>query len=227
MNLNINEKNRVGEKIKAFRVDAGLSVSETARKLEVSRQSVINWEKGKNVPSPELMYRLCDLFGVSIEQLLCKSLDRTADCKDKENSSTQSTEYGSEKEETKTCDNVRSGHAAKVEEIKHLRDQIEDIKTQTSNIKDGIDISIRRHKIITTVLLTIICLIVMLVVAFAIVLLIPIISSAGNKSFISLVSFGGSSAYDVLLLVGIISGITATGIIAGIIYAKKHPIKKK
>jgi transcriptional regulator with XRE-family HTH domain len=59
-----------GEKLKRERNNKGWSQEELAEQLFVSRQSVSKWENGQNYPSIEIIIRLSDLFGVTIDELL-------------------------------------------------------------------------------------------------------------------------------------------------------------
>ncbi|USK49916.1 helix-turn-helix transcriptional regulator [Bacillus sp. CMF12] len=58
------------EKLKKERKEKGWSQEELAEKLFVSRQSVSKWENGQNYPSIEIIIKLSDLFGVTIDELL-------------------------------------------------------------------------------------------------------------------------------------------------------------
>ncbi|TDL80241.1 helix-turn-helix domain-containing protein [Peribacillus frigoritolerans] len=58
------------EKLKSERKNKGWSQEELAEKLFVSRQSVSKWETGQNYPSIEIIIKLSDLFGVTIDELL-------------------------------------------------------------------------------------------------------------------------------------------------------------
>lgn len=59
-----------GEKLKTERTKKGWSQEELAEKLFVSRQSVSKWENGQNYPSIEIIIKISDLFGVTIDELL-------------------------------------------------------------------------------------------------------------------------------------------------------------
>lgn len=59
-----------GEKLKAERMKKGWTQDELAEKLFVSRQSVSKWENGANYPNIEILIKLSDLFGVTIDELL-------------------------------------------------------------------------------------------------------------------------------------------------------------
>lgn len=53
-----------------LRKKAGLSQSETAEKLFVTRQAVSRWERGETVPGIETLQAISKLFSVSINTLL-------------------------------------------------------------------------------------------------------------------------------------------------------------
>lgn len=59
-----------GEKLKGERKGRGWSQEELAERLFVSRQSVSKWETGQNYPSIEIIIKVSDLFGVTIDELL-------------------------------------------------------------------------------------------------------------------------------------------------------------
>lgn len=46
----------------AARVNAGYTQSEIARKMQVTKQTIINWEKGKVIPKPAQFYMLCEEY---------------------------------------------------------------------------------------------------------------------------------------------------------------------
>lgn len=53
-----------------LRTESGLSQEVLARKMEVSRQTIINWEDGKSIPSADKAIRLSKIFGVTVEELM-------------------------------------------------------------------------------------------------------------------------------------------------------------
>ncbi|MBW7477331.1 helix-turn-helix domain-containing protein [Paenibacillus oenotherae] len=59
-----------GEKLKGERNKRGWSQEELAEQLFVSRQSVSKWENGQNYPSIEVIIKISDLFGLTIDELL-------------------------------------------------------------------------------------------------------------------------------------------------------------
>lgn len=60
----------VSTQIKKYRLGMGLSQEELAEKIYVSRQTVSNWETGKNYPDIHSLLLLSSLFGVSLDQLI-------------------------------------------------------------------------------------------------------------------------------------------------------------
>ena len=54
-----------------LRQRTGLSQSEVAERLFVTRQAVSRWERGETIPEVETLQALSRLFGVSINTLLC------------------------------------------------------------------------------------------------------------------------------------------------------------
>lgn len=60
----------VGEKIAAARKAKGWSQEELGWKVGVSIQAVSKWEKGKSEPDKEHLVMLCDLLGLSLEDLM-------------------------------------------------------------------------------------------------------------------------------------------------------------
>ena len=60
----------LGERICQYRVQRRLSQQEVAEKLEVSRQSVSQWETDGAVPELDKLVKLCELFGVGLDELV-------------------------------------------------------------------------------------------------------------------------------------------------------------
>ena len=63
----------VGEKLQKYRKDQGLSQEELAQKLLVSRQTISLWENDQTLPTVDNLIRLKEIFGVSIDQILCET----------------------------------------------------------------------------------------------------------------------------------------------------------
>lgn len=60
----------VGTRIRSLRESAGMSQGELASRVFVSRQTVINWEKGKTLPDVESVKLLSAAFGITVDALL-------------------------------------------------------------------------------------------------------------------------------------------------------------
>ncbi len=82
----IDKENRtvdIGQKILEIRKSEGLSQTEFAEKFHVTRQTVSNWEHGKNYPDMETLMRISDEYGITFDELikkdkeLIRSIDRS------------------------------------------------------------------------------------------------------------------------------------------------------
>ena len=60
----------LADKIRKLREQMGLTQSELARKLDLTRSSVNGWEIGLAVPSTQVIVELCMVFNVSSDYLL-------------------------------------------------------------------------------------------------------------------------------------------------------------
>lgn len=60
----------LGQRIYNLRMAKGLSQEAVAEQLDVSRQSVSKWETDTSVPDLDKLVKLCDLFGVSMDELV-------------------------------------------------------------------------------------------------------------------------------------------------------------
>lgn len=59
--------------LKAARVAAGLTQEELAQKMEVSRQSIINWENGDSEIKLAFLRLFCDITGFSVDDIILPS----------------------------------------------------------------------------------------------------------------------------------------------------------
>ena len=59
-----------GDQIKELRQAAGLSQVQLAAKLNVSKQSVSNWENNNIMPSIDMLRRICEVLSCSADYLL-------------------------------------------------------------------------------------------------------------------------------------------------------------
>ncbi len=60
----------LGDKIKYMREQSGMTQSELARQLGLSRSSVNAWEMGLSIPSTQFIVELAKIFHVSADYLL-------------------------------------------------------------------------------------------------------------------------------------------------------------
>ena len=60
----------LGETIRSIRSAKGMSQGDLADALDVSRQSVSKWETDASVPELDKLMKLCDLFGVTMDELV-------------------------------------------------------------------------------------------------------------------------------------------------------------
>ena len=74
-------------KVKAYRLQAGLTQQQLAERVHVSARTIISIEKEKYSPSLMLAYRLARVFGVTVEELCC--LEENMEREDRENEDLQ------------------------------------------------------------------------------------------------------------------------------------------
>lgn len=63
----------IGERIKEFRLKAGLTQSELAEKLGIPYQSIGQWERGLRSPKIETLQKIASALGVPLSQLLTQN----------------------------------------------------------------------------------------------------------------------------------------------------------
>lgn len=54
----------------AARVNAGMNQEEAARKIGVTKATVVSWEKGKTIPDVDRAQRMADVYGVPMQFIL-------------------------------------------------------------------------------------------------------------------------------------------------------------
>ncbi|CAO1610203.1 helix-turn-helix domain-containing protein [Brochothrix thermosphacta] len=62
--------NNFGEKLKMLREQTDITQEEVSQKLNVTRQSVSNWENNKNYPDLTTLVTLSQLYNISLDDLL-------------------------------------------------------------------------------------------------------------------------------------------------------------
>ena len=60
----------IGKKLKNARIEPGLTQEKAAEKIDVSRQTISNWENEKSYPDIISVIALSDLYSVSLDELL-------------------------------------------------------------------------------------------------------------------------------------------------------------
>lgn len=65
----------IGERLQTLRKQKGMSQTELASAISVSRQTVSQWETGQTIPSIDNLYILKDVLDVSFDQLLSDTAD--------------------------------------------------------------------------------------------------------------------------------------------------------
>lgn len=56
----------------AARVNAGLTQEDAAKKLHVTKQTLVNYEKGKTIPKPAQFNMLCEMYSVPRDIIFLK-----------------------------------------------------------------------------------------------------------------------------------------------------------
>ena len=56
--------------LRAARVNAGFTQKEAAARLGVSNGTLCNWENGISFPYIQQVYKICELYGVSLDNLI-------------------------------------------------------------------------------------------------------------------------------------------------------------
>lgn len=65
----------LGEKILKLRKKQGISQEQLGEKVNVTRQTISNWELGETFPNPEQLKLLSKIFQVSIDELLDNEIE--------------------------------------------------------------------------------------------------------------------------------------------------------
>ena len=66
----------LGERLKMYRTQKGLSQEKIAEMLDVSRQAVTKWEAGQTTPSSDNLIALANLYDISLDELIGKNQDQ-------------------------------------------------------------------------------------------------------------------------------------------------------
>lgn len=60
----------LGQRVNELRVSLGWSQVKLANELNVSKQTVSNWENGNILPSVDMLVRISNVFNVSVDYVL-------------------------------------------------------------------------------------------------------------------------------------------------------------
>lgn len=60
----------IGKKLKTARMNSGFTQERVAEEIEVSRQTISNWENEKSYPDIVSVIKLSDLYFISLDELL-------------------------------------------------------------------------------------------------------------------------------------------------------------
>lgn len=61
---------KIGKRISEKRKEIGMSQKTLAVKLNLTDKTISKWESGKGLPSIEALVELCDIFGISVDEIL-------------------------------------------------------------------------------------------------------------------------------------------------------------
>ena len=65
------------EKLRRLRGEAQMTQAEVAEKLNVTRQTISSYESGRTQPDVEMLKHLAEVYGVSVQELLCAEAEET------------------------------------------------------------------------------------------------------------------------------------------------------
>ena len=71
-----------GEKLKKLRIDAGMTQTELANRLNATKSLISYYELQERTPSPDMLVRLANIFHVSADYLLGIERKKTIDVSD-------------------------------------------------------------------------------------------------------------------------------------------------
>lgn len=60
----------IGKFIAACRKEKGLTQVQLSEKLNITNRAVSKWETGKSCPDASIMLELCDILGITVNELL-------------------------------------------------------------------------------------------------------------------------------------------------------------
>lgn len=102
----------VSRRLKKAREESGLTQKQVADKLELKKTTLSGYENGKSEPSMETLVQLANLYGVSLDYLMCRT----------------DTRIEFDEEEYKAIDTDRQ----------QLRERLDSIEKELSDIRKGV-----------------------------------------------------------------------------------------
>ena len=78
----MNTRNILHENLKHYRTQKQLSQTDVANHLSVSRQAISNWESGRSYPDLDNIILLCNLYGITTDELLRNNTKQKVEGKD-------------------------------------------------------------------------------------------------------------------------------------------------
>lgn len=64
------DQQKIGRLIKELRKEKGLTQAQLAERLNITDRAVSKWETGKSMPDSSIMLELCEILGISVNELL-------------------------------------------------------------------------------------------------------------------------------------------------------------
>ena len=74
MNKMTNDKKMIGQNIKRYRIRQGMSQWQMAELLWIDRSSLSAYETGKRIPDIFMLWRIADIFGISLDILVGRTV---------------------------------------------------------------------------------------------------------------------------------------------------------
>jgi len=75
----MNNRQLLSATLKQYRRDLGLTQEQVALALQIDRSTYAYYESGRSSPSLEIAAKFANLFGITIDALVCRDADNSAD----------------------------------------------------------------------------------------------------------------------------------------------------
>lgn len=73
-----NDKRMIGQNIKRYRIRQGMSQCQMAELLWIDRSSLSAYETGKRIPDIFMLWRIADIFGITLDSLVGRAVIQKA-----------------------------------------------------------------------------------------------------------------------------------------------------